>query len=571
MRREARRTLFSLSSKYQTLSPELYEVLVVENASSDPLDENEVLAYGNNFQYYYFENDLPSPTRAINFGVKQARGDTIGICIDGARILTPGILEYANRILKPHANSIVATLAWHLGPDIQHISIQNGYNNDVEDNLLAKADWRNNPYTLFENSALGGSSKSGWFSNVAESNCFFISKSSFEKMGGYDDRFKSPGGGFCNLDFFRRACEIEKLKPIILLGEATFHQLHGGAATESSQGIQTFATEYEQITGQKISVPDCEIEFLGHLPAQIHDSVAHSAINLLKLQENRNDLDSVLGTHYISIDKENIKRAKNLKLIPEKAAIRELGGKRSYAEWGHVIGIFQTLIYQNLSKSNNNFILDVGCGSGLLAISSEPFIRPKGQYTGIDVNRNFIDISEKNYKDKWFKFLYLSVFNSVYSPSINETEASKPWDVSSESQDLVTALSVWTHLNEQHSTFYLEEVSRVLKPGAKAIITFFVLDNNYERSLKRRRNAKGRFHNSNQLRWVFDTPLHGSDNWFHPKWTKVPEYAIGVTPKGITAALKNTDLKLIKTNTGNWKETAGIFFQDILIFEKSTS
>jgi predicted SAM-dependent methyltransferase len=65
---------------------------------------------------------------------------------------------------------------------------------------------------------------------------------------------------------------------------------------------------------------------------------------------------------------------------------------------------------------------------------------------------------------------------------------------------LVTALSVWTHLNEADARFYFKEISRVLKPDGKAIVTFFLLDEQYP---------------------------------------------------------------------GNWKETPGAFFQDVLIFAKA--
>ncbi len=52
-------------------------------------------------------------------------------------------------------------------------------------------------------------------------------------MGGLDERFDTPGGGLANLDFFNRVHEREALRPIMLLGEATFHQFHGGVASNA--------------------------------------------------------------------------------------------------------------------------------------------------------------------------------------------------------------------------------------------------------------------------------------------------------------------------------------------------
>jgi 2-polyprenyl-3-methyl-5-hydroxy-6-metoxy-1,4-benzoquinol methylase len=83
------------------------------------------------------------------------------------------------------------------------------------------------------------------------------------------------------------------------------------------------------------------------------------------------------------VDRGDIRRTKNIRLIPGYADRR--GGKAAYAEWAHVIGIFQTIIYQTLGKKTGNNILDIGCGTGLLGISSEPFVSEGGKYTGIDV------------------------------------------------------------------------------------------------------------------------------------------------------------------------------------------
>jgi len=52
------------------------------------------------------------------------------------------------------------------------------------------------------------------------------------------------------------------------------------------------------------------------------------------------------------------------------------------------------------------------------------------------------------------------------------------------------------------------------------------------------------------------------------KWVKVPENAIGVTPEGLTKLINSSGLKQIEYYPENWKEQPGIFFQDILIFEK---
>ena len=74
---------------------------------------------------------------------------------------------------------------------------------------------------------------------------------------------------------------------------------------------------------------------------------------------------------------------------------------------------------------------------------------------------------------------------------------------------------------------------------------------------------------TSQDRWIFDQPSYESDAWFHPEWVKIPEIAIGVTKTGLDRLTTNAGLKLIEHHQGNWKELPGVYFQDVLIFERA--
>ncbi len=273
----------------------------------------------------------------------------------------------------------------------------------------------------------------------------------------------------------------------------------------------------------------------------------------------------LLDRLYLPLDRENILRTKNIRLIPNESTRR--GGKYSYAEWAHVIGIFQTMMNLHLQKKEGNKICDVGCGTGLLGIASEPFIGRGGKYTGIDVMKDDIDFCRSHYPSSSFEFIHFDVANAVYAPAQKYTKSK--WPVENGSFDLVTALSVWTHLKEEDALFYFKEISRILKPHGKAMVTFFLLDEQYRRSLEVRSNMAGRFHMTLQSTWVFDQPSYGSDAWFHPKWVQVPEEAIGVTEFGLDRLTSSSGMRLIEQHPGNWKEIPGVFFQDILIFQKT--
>ncbi len=273
----------------------------------------------------------------------------------------------------------------------------------------------------------------------------------------------------------------------------------------------------------------------------------------------------VLDRLYLPIDREHIYRTRNIRLIPEEHHRR--GGKNSYAEWAHVIGIFQTIIFSHLRNKEDNVILDIGCGSGLLGIASEPYLGQGGKYVGLDVDKKNIDICRGNFPSEPFEFVHFDVNNPFYAPSQNA--AKLEWPVESESIDLVTALSVWTHLNESDALFYFKEISRVLKLDGVAIVTFFLLDDVYKDSLNVRTHRKGRYHMTFQDEWIFDQPSYGSDAWYHPKWAEIPENAIGVTKAGLERLASGAGLSIVEHYQGNWKEVPGAFFQDVLVFEKA--
>jgi glycosyltransferase involved in cell wall biosynthesis len=271
MRREATRTLFSLSPTYQGVRAEDYEVIAIDNGSDEPLNADQVHAVAPNFRYVSHTTTSVSPVDAVNRGVDLARSENIAINIDGARILSPGILRYSLMAFRAFASPFVCTLGWHLGDEAQNFSVEKGYCQTVEDRLLASVDWQTNGYALFSMSTLALSSKDGWFSPIMESNCFAIGKKAFLRLGGFSNGFQAAGGGLVNLDFFSSACEASYLEPVVLLGEGTFHQFHGGVATNvpmAEHPWPTFLEEYVRVRGKPYTQPQFNPCYLGHLPAE---------------------------------------------------------------------------------------------------------------------------------------------------------------------------------------------------------------------------------------------------------------------------------------------------------------
>ena len=254
MRREAARTLYSLSEKYQKNTDGFkYEVIAVDSGSTEPLDEVMVKDMGGNFRYIYFDAHTPSPCEALNYGVKLAEGKLVTLCIDGARILSPGILHYSMLASRLYENPFIYTLGMHIGSKPQPDLAEENYSQLDEDQLMASVDWKQDGYSLFDISSIALSSSKGYLSQLTESNCVTMHRSVYEKIGGFDERFRGPGGGLTNLDFFNRVNEMPDIHPVLLLGEATFHQFHSGTATNvprKDHPWEKMAKEYLMIRGK---------------------------------------------------------------------------------------------------------------------------------------------------------------------------------------------------------------------------------------------------------------------------------------------------------------------------------
>ena len=283
MARELPRTLESLTPFHQRgVTGDEYEVLVADNGSSAPLPPEAVAAFGPNFHSVPCPKPRPSPCAALNFAAANARGEILGLHIDGARILSPGILRKALDAFAAYSrNALVLTLGRHCGPAPQQESRAQGYDAEAEDRLLAESGWEYDGYRLFRHSVPAQSARDGLFAPIPESNCLFMHTATFAALGGFDTAFDLPGGGLANHDLLARALELPAIRPVVLLGEATFHQVHGsastGAAAAGSDPWKEYERQYQAIRGKPYTVPDVPPVFLGELPAEAEADILHSA------------------------------------------------------------------------------------------------------------------------------------------------------------------------------------------------------------------------------------------------------------------------------------------------------
>jgi glycosyltransferase involved in cell wall biosynthesis len=278
MQRAAPRSVQSLGAAYQRdIAGEDYEIIVVENGSTEPLDEQAIQALGDNIQYHYLEDAPPSPARAINHGVNLASGEVIAVMVDGAHMLTPGALSFALQPFASMVNPVVVPLRFFLGPGPQMETVLQGYDEATEDALLESIGWPEDGYRLFEIGVPYRIEPRGirppllWTVRQFESNCLFMRRSAFDAVGGCDERFDIPGGGALIPDLYRQLARLADSELVQLIGEASFHQLHGGISTSVSrtdqkQQWQNYLQQYQAIRGEPFHVSQKPLKFFGHFP-----------------------------------------------------------------------------------------------------------------------------------------------------------------------------------------------------------------------------------------------------------------------------------------------------------------
>jgi hypothetical protein len=228
-----------------------------------------------NFSYHLREESHPTPVFAANYGIRLSRRSHIALLIDGARMVTPGVVKNLLRGHRLQPESVVTAPGYHLGRQLQQRSVEQGYGVVEESRLLASIEWPRNGYSLFDIACFSGSCAAGLFRQHSESNCISLPKHLWQDLGGLDERFDHMGGGLVNLDCYRRACELPGVAHVVLIGEGTFHQFHGGVTTGGIERqareslIGQFQSQYRALRGKSFQSPETNPIFLGEITPQL--------------------------------------------------------------------------------------------------------------------------------------------------------------------------------------------------------------------------------------------------------------------------------------------------------------
>lgn len=197
-------------------------------------------------------------------------------------------------------------------------------------------------------------------------------------------------------------------------------------------------------------------------------------------------------------------------------------------------------------------VLDVGCGIGRLAVALADI--PDLRYSGFDVVRFGITWCGKRFRDRAsFRFDHLDVHNGFYNPRGRLDPLSLRFPYPDASFDLAVATSVFTHMPMDQVAHYLKEMARCLRPGGRAYVTLFALDEASLMALSEGRAAIG-----------FDHPVERGRTHVPDR----PEVAMALEADALEQAVRAAGSDPERFFPGSWRGTVAADFQDAWLLHR---
>ena len=203
-------------------------------------------------------------------------------------------------------------------------------------------------------------------------------------------------------------------------------------------------------------------------------------------------------------------------------------------------------------------VLDVGCGIGRMSVPLTDYLSENGTYCGFDIVKKGIDWCKSNISTRYknFHFEHSNIYNKMYNPYGLEKSSGFRFKYEDDSFDFIFLTSVFTHMYSKDINNYLSEISRVLKPGGRCLITFFLMNEKSKSLIKSGLSSQNL--------------VHQLDDHSYIKDEIVPESAIGFNEEYIKMLFKDNFLRILyPIYYGSWCGRDEFkSYQDIIVAEK---
>ncbi|HWB51430.1 MAG TPA: methyltransferase domain-containing protein [Stellaceae bacterium] len=149
-------------------------------------------------------------------------------------------------------------------------------------------------------------------------------------------------------------------------------------------------------------------------------------------------------------------------------------GRRGFLQVG-AINLVELLYFGMIPRGDRRILVDLGCGCGRTALALAPVLKPGDAYVGYDTWHKGIEWATEHLSSRYptLHFFAFPADNRARRGGY-QADHTYPVDLADNTADTVTANSLFTHLRLPAATTYLREIYRVLKPGGRAFLTWFL-------------------------------------------------------------------------------------------------
>jgi len=222
----------------------------------------------------------------------------------------------------------------------------------------------------------------------------------------------------------------------------------------------------------------------------------------------------------------------------------------------HMVGAHVFRMIRDKARARpTDRILDIGSGCGRVAVYLSNYLNGLGRYDGFDIDLAMVEWCKENItaRDQKFQFHHAKLTNTYYTEA-GADAATYTFPFSNSTFDVVFAASVFTHLVPNSAQQYANEIARVLKPGGRALLSFYVKNDEF-----RRERAQEQKHS---LDFQYD---HGDYSIVDEKH---PELAIAFEESLLRSIFDKAMLKIDTLSYGAWRKPGGWSFQDWVLVSK---
>jgi SAM-dependent methyltransferase len=205
-------------------------------------------------------------------------------------------------------------------------------------------------------------------------------------------------------------------------------------------------------------------------------------------------------------------------------------------------------------------VLDVGCGTGRIAVPLLDYL-DRGSYEGFDVHEEAVRWCQDNItaRNRAFVFRPVSVQSTWFNPWGEEKASDFSFPYPDSEFDFAFAVSLFTHLLGPATERYFSELARVLKPGGRWLLTFFLIAEDGQPQPSADWPAPPG--------WPGPPQFHQALNGCRILDPHHPERAVAHEEEWLRGALAGAGLSLRAVHRGYWPGRHGLSYQDILLGE----